>query len=62
MFHRDKANGRQSLTECAFAAGSSISGDVTPASLASELEFNSNEATAGSLTDHDILVSGKNIY
>lgn len=37
------------------AAGSSISGDVTPVSAASELEFNSNEATAGSLTDHDLL-------
>ncbi|XP_072943699.1 uncharacterized protein [Epargyreus clarus] len=37
------------------AAGSSISGDVTPVSGTSELEFNSNEATAGSITDHDIL-------
>ncbi|XP_064071744.1 inositol hexakisphosphate and diphosphoinositol-pentakisphosphate kinase isoform X4 [Vanessa tameamea] len=37
------------------AAGSSISGDVTPVSAASELEFKSNEATAGSITDHDIL-------
>ncbi|XP_026724672.1 inositol hexakisphosphate and diphosphoinositol-pentakisphosphate kinase isoform X2 [Trichoplusia ni] len=36
-------------------AGSSISGDVTPVSIASELEFNSNEATAGSITDHDLL-------
>lgn len=36
--------------------GSSISGDVTPVSIASELEFNSNEATAGSITDHDLLV------
>ncbi|CAH2990530.1 unnamed protein product [Chilo suppressalis] len=36
-------------------AGSSISGDLTPVSLASELEFNSNEATAGSLTDHNLL-------
>ncbi|CAG9783932.1 unnamed protein product [Diatraea saccharalis] len=36
-------------------AGSSISGDLTPVSLASELEFNSNEATAGSITDHDLL-------
>ncbi|XP_045529274.1 inositol hexakisphosphate and diphosphoinositol-pentakisphosphate kinase 2 isoform X5 [Pieris brassicae] len=35
--------------------GSSISGDVTPVSASSELEFNSNEATAGSLTDHDIM-------
>ncbi|KAL0894125.1 hypothetical protein ABMA27_014164 [Loxostege sticticalis] len=35
--------------------GSSISGDVTPVSVASELEFNSNEATAGSITDHDLL-------
>lgn len=35
--------------------GSSISGDVTPVSLASEFEFNSNEATAGSITDHDLL-------
>ncbi|XP_028165291.1 inositol hexakisphosphate and diphosphoinositol-pentakisphosphate kinase isoform X12 [Ostrinia furnacalis] len=35
--------------------GSSISGDVTPVSLASELDFNSNEATAGSITDHDLL-------
>ncbi|GBP91779.1 Inositol hexakisphosphate and diphosphoinositol-pentakisphosphate kinase [Eumeta japonica] len=32
----------------------SISGDVTPVSCASDLEFNSNEATAGSLTDHDL--------
>lgn len=38
-------------------SGSSISGDVTPVSIASELEFNSNEATAGSITDHDLLVS-----
>ncbi|CAH0721870.1 unnamed protein product, partial [Brenthis ino] len=37
------------------APGSSISGDVTPVSAASELEFHSNEATAGSITDHDIL-------
>ncbi|XP_026329140.1 inositol hexakisphosphate and diphosphoinositol-pentakisphosphate kinase-like isoform X2 [Hyposmocoma kahamanoa] len=36
-------------------AGSSISGDVTPVSIASELEFNSNEATAGSITDHDLM-------
>ncbi|KAJ0180692.1 hypothetical protein K1T71_004096 [Dendrolimus kikuchii] len=36
-------------------AGSSISGDVTPVSIASELEFNSNEATAGSITDHELL-------
>lgn len=36
-------------------AGSSISGDVTPVSIASELDFNSNEATAGSITDHDLL-------
>ncbi|XP_061383237.1 inositol hexakisphosphate and diphosphoinositol-pentakisphosphate kinase isoform X2 [Danaus plexippus] len=36
-------------------AGSSISGDVTPVSVASELEFNSNEATAGSMTDHDLM-------
>lgn len=36
--------------------GSSVSGDVTPVSLASELEFNSNEATAGSITDHDLMV------
>ncbi|XP_060800495.1 inositol hexakisphosphate and diphosphoinositol-pentakisphosphate kinase 2 isoform X3 [Amyelois transitella] len=36
-------------------AGSSISGDVTPVSLTSELEFNSNEATAGSVTDHELL-------
>ncbi|KAG7307477.1 hypothetical protein JYU34_007674 [Plutella xylostella] len=35
--------------------GSSISGDVTPVSLASELDFNSNEATAGSITDHDLM-------
>ncbi|XP_063531492.1 inositol hexakisphosphate and diphosphoinositol-pentakisphosphate kinase isoform X8 [Cydia strobilella] len=35
--------------------GSSVSGDVTPVSLASELEFNSNEATAGSITDHDLM-------
>ncbi|CAG4912061.1 unnamed protein product [Colias eurytheme] len=35
--------------------GSSISGDVTPVSATSELEFNSNEATAGSITDHDIM-------
>ncbi|CAK1545190.1 unnamed protein product [Leptosia nina] len=35
-------------------AGSSISGDVTPVSASSETDFNSNEATAGSLTDHDI--------
>ncbi|CAH2086187.1 unnamed protein product [Euphydryas editha] len=37
------------------SAGSSISGDVTPVSAASELDFNSNEATAGSITDHDLL-------
>ncbi|XP_073943698.1 inositol hexakisphosphate and diphosphoinositol-pentakisphosphate kinase isoform X2 [Choristoneura fumiferana] len=36
-------------------AGSSVSGDVTPVSIASELEFNSNEATAGSITDHDLM-------
>ncbi|CAK1581659.1 unnamed protein product [Parnassius mnemosyne] len=36
-------------------AGSCISGDVTPVSAASELEFNSNEATAGSGTDHELL-------
>ncbi|XP_013180541.1 PREDICTED: inositol hexakisphosphate and diphosphoinositol-pentakisphosphate kinase 2 isoform X2 [Papilio xuthus] len=36
-------------------AGSYISGDVTPVSAASDLEFNSNEATAGSGTDHDLL-------
>ncbi|XP_069365675.1 inositol hexakisphosphate and diphosphoinositol-pentakisphosphate kinase 2 isoform X2 [Maniola hyperantus] len=36
-------------------AGSSISGDVTPVSVASEPEFHSNEATAGSITDHDLL-------
>ncbi|KAI5632739.1 histidine phosphatase superfamily (branch 2) domain-containing protein [Phthorimaea operculella] len=36
-------------------AGSSISGSVTPVSLASELEFNSNEATAGSITDQDLM-------
>ncbi|KPJ06264.1 hypothetical protein RR48_14706 [Papilio machaon] len=36
-------------------AGSCISGDVTPVSAASDLEFNSNEATAGSGTDHDLL-------
>lgn len=36
--------------------GSCISGDVTPVSAASDLEFNSNEATAGSGTDHDLLV------
>ncbi|KAH9635315.1 hypothetical protein HF086_017881 [Spodoptera exigua] len=36
-------------------AGSSISGDVTPVSIASELDFNSNEATAGSITDHELL-------
>ncbi|XP_028032060.1 inositol hexakisphosphate and diphosphoinositol-pentakisphosphate kinase isoform X6 [Bombyx mandarina] len=36
-------------------AGSSISGDLTPVSNASELEFNSNEATAGSITDHDLM-------
>ncbi|XP_050345275.1 inositol hexakisphosphate and diphosphoinositol-pentakisphosphate kinase isoform X4 [Nymphalis io] len=37
------------------AAGSSISGDVTPVSATSELEFKSNEATTGSITDHDLL-------
>ncbi|KAJ2952901.1 hypothetical protein O0L34_g7266 [Tuta absoluta] len=37
------------------APGSSISGSVTPVSLASELEFNSNEATAGSITDQDLM-------
>ncbi|XP_059057152.1 inositol hexakisphosphate and diphosphoinositol-pentakisphosphate kinase [Achroia grisella] len=36
-------------------AGSSISGDITPVSIASEQEFNSNEATAGSITDHELL-------
>ncbi|CAG4988526.1 unnamed protein product [Parnassius apollo] len=36
-------------------AGSYISGDVTPVSAASELEFNSNEATAGSGTDRELL-------
>ncbi|XP_031768246.1 inositol hexakisphosphate and diphosphoinositol-pentakisphosphate kinase isoform X7 [Galleria mellonella] len=36
-------------------AGSSISGDITPVSMTSEQEFNSNEATAGSITDHDLL-------
>ncbi|KAM3963145.1 LOW QUALITY PROTEIN: inositol hexakisphosphate and diphosphoinositol-pentakisphosphate kinase [Aphomia sociella] len=36
-------------------AGSSISGDVTPVSIASEQDFNSNEATAGSITDHDLM-------
>lgn len=40
-----------------YVVGSSISGDVTPVSAASELEFHSNEATAGSITDHDILVN-----
>lgn len=35
-------------------AGSSVSGDVTPVSVTSELEFNSNDATAGSITDQDI--------
>ncbi|XP_053625933.1 inositol hexakisphosphate and diphosphoinositol-pentakisphosphate kinase 2 isoform X2 [Plodia interpunctella] len=41
-------------------ADSSISGDVTPVSLASEQEeFNSNEATAGSITDHEILSGGE---
>lgn len=28
---------------------------MTPVSIASELDFNSNEATAGSITDHDLL-------
>ncbi|XP_068629845.1 inositol hexakisphosphate and diphosphoinositol-pentakisphosphate kinase 2 [Battus philenor] len=37
------------------APGSCISGDVTPVSAASELEFNSNEATAGSGTDQELL-------
>lgn len=41
---------------CDYNVGSSISGDVTPVSVASELDFNSNEATAGSITDHDLLV------
>ncbi|XP_050670340.1 uncharacterized protein LOC126969079, partial [Leptidea sinapis] len=36
-------------------AGHSISGDVTPVSMNSELDLFSNDATAGSLTDHDLL-------
>ncbi|XP_039746764.1 inositol hexakisphosphate and diphosphoinositol-pentakisphosphate kinase isoform X2 [Pararge aegeria] len=49
------SSGLSALVPAACAAGSSISGDLTPASLASELDFHSNEATAGSITDHELM-------